>query len=97
METMTPERYQAYQQVMSALDTDGASVLTATERALLSDAAEGYLLLRSTGEDEAAELATTVGLILDGLVTSHRWRQETAAAVQTAIEACGPRLEPVPA
>jgi hypothetical protein len=35
--------------------------------------------------------------VLGGLVDSGRWRDETAAAVQSAIEACGPRLEPVPA
>ena len=44
---MTDERYHAYRQVMSALATDGAAVLTPAERDLLCDAAEGYLLMRS--------------------------------------------------
>jgi hypothetical protein len=94
---MTDERYHAYRQVISALATDGAAALTATERDLLCDAAEGYLLMRSPDEDQAAELTANVAAVLGGLVDSSRWRDETAAAVQNAIEACGPRLEPVAA
>jgi len=94
---MTEERYRAYRQVTSALATDGAAVLTPAERELLRDAAEGYMLMRSGGEEEAAELAANVATVLGALVESRRWRAETAAAVQTAIEACGPQLAPVPA
>ena len=94
---MTDERYHAYRQVISALATDGAALLTATERELLCDAAEGYLLMRSPAEDQAAELRANVAAVLGGLVDSGRWRDETAAAVQSAIEACGPRLAPVAA
>ena len=94
---MTDERYRAYRQVMSALATDGAAVLTPAERDLLRDAAEGYLLMRTPGEGEARELAANVAAVLSGLVDSRRWRDDTAAAVQSAIEACGPRLDPVPA
>jgi len=94
---MTDERYHAYRQVLSALATDGAAVLTTAEREVLSDAAEGYLLMRSRDEDEAAELTANVAAVLGGLVESGRWRNETAAAVQNAIEACGPRPVPVPA
>lgn len=94
---MTSERYRAYRQVMAALATDGAAVLTQTERELLADAAEGYLLMRSAETGEAAELAATVAAVLSALVESRRWRDETAAAVQNAIEACGPALAPVPA
>jgi len=92
---MTGERYRAYRQVLAALGTDGAEVLTADERELLRDAAEGYLLMRSRDGGEAAELAGNVAAVLDGLVVSHRWREETATAVQNAIEACGPSLDPV--
>jgi hypothetical protein len=94
---VTDERYNAYRQVLSALATDGAAVLTPSERDLLRDAAEGYLLMRAPGEDEAAELSSNVAAVLGGVVESRRWRDETAAAVQRAIEACGPQLEPVPA
>jgi hypothetical protein len=94
---VTDERYHAYRQVISALETDGAAVLTPTERDLLSDAAEGYLLMRSSDQAEALELAAGVTAVLDGVVESRRWRHETAAAVQRAIEACGPQLEPVAA
>jgi hypothetical protein len=92
---MTHERYHAYRQVMSALVTDGASVLTPDERDVLCDAAEGYLLMRSPDCDEAAELAANLTAVLAALVDTGRWRQETATAVQTAIEACGPQLQPV--
>jgi hypothetical protein len=92
---MTGERYRAYRQVLAALATDGADILTANERELLCDAAEGYLLMRSRDGEEAAELAANVATVLDGLVDSHRWREQTAAAVQSAIEACGPSLDPV--
>jgi hypothetical protein len=94
---VTDERYHAYRQVMSALATDGAAVLTPAERDLLCDAAEGYLLMRSPAENEARELSANVAAVLGGLVESRRWRDETAAAVQRAIEACGPQLEPVAA
>jgi hypothetical protein len=94
---MTDERYRAYRQVLTALATDGAAVLTANERELLSDAAEGYLLMRSPDEGEAAELTANVAAVLSGLVDSGRWRDDTAAAVQNAIGACGPRLEHVAA
>jgi hypothetical protein len=80
---------------MAALATDGAAVLTSTERELLCDAAEGYLLMRSPEEEEAADLAANVAAVLDGLVESRRWREETAAAVRNAIEACGPQAAPV--
>ena len=69
--------------------------MTDTERELLCDAAEGYLLMRSPADEEAADLAANVAAVLDGLVKSHRWREETATAVRAAIDACGPRLEPV--
>ena len=82
---------------MSALATDGAAVLTPAERDMLCDAAEGYLLMRSMDDAEASELYANVIAVLDGVVESRRWRQETAGAVQRAIEACGPQLEPVPA
>jgi hypothetical protein len=94
---MNHERYHAYRQVMAALATDGAAVLTPAERELLRDAAEGYLLMRSPAEEEAVELAGNVDAVLGALVKSERWRDETAAAVRVAIEACGPQLEPVPA
>ena len=94
---MTEERYHAYRQVMSALTTDGAAVLTPAERELLCDAAEGYLLMRSPDEEEATELAANVAAVLESLVQTGRWRQETATAVQNAIDACGPHPEPVPA
>jgi hypothetical protein len=92
---MTDERYRAYRQVLLALTTDGAAVLTTSERDLLSDAAEGYLLMRSREEDEVAELTANVAAVLRALVESGRWRHETATAVQNAIEACGPRFEPI--
>ena len=87
---MTDQRYHAYRQVLSALATDGAAVLTPTERELLRDAAEGYLLMRFPADDEAADLTANVAAVLGALVESRRWRDETAAAVQSAIEACGP-------
>jgi hypothetical protein len=94
---MNDHRYHAYRQVMDALSTDGAAVLTDTERDLLRDAAEGYLLMRSPHGREAHDLRANVAAVLGALVESGRWRQETATAVQSAIEACGPELEPVPA
>ena len=92
---MTDERYRSYRQVLAALATDGATVLTPTERELLCDAAEGYLLMRSREDGEAPELEAKMAAVLDALVESRRWREETAAAVQSAIEACGPSRAPV--
>jgi hypothetical protein len=53
--------------------------------------------MRSTATSEAADLATNVAAVLDAVVESRRWREETATAVQNAIRACGPEREPVPA
>jgi hypothetical protein len=94
---MNDQRYHAYRQVMDALATDGAAVLTDAERDMLRDAAEGYLLMRSPRGAEAKDLQSNVAAVLGALVESGRWRRETAAAVQHAIQACGPELEPVPA
>jgi hypothetical protein len=93
---MTNERYTAYRQVLAALSTDGAAVLTEPERELLRDAAEGYLLMRDA-DAEAQELEANMAAVIDALVESRRWREETATAVQHAIRACGPELVPVPA
>jgi hypothetical protein len=93
---MNDERYQAYRQVIDALATDGAAVLTDAERELLRDAAEGYMLMRSPGDSEANDLRANVAVVLGDLVESGRWRRETAAAVRNAIEACGPRPVPLP-
>jgi hypothetical protein len=94
---MNDERYHSYCQVMAALTTDGAAVLTDAERELLCDAAEGYLLMRSPVDREGVDLEANVEAALEALVESRRWRPETAAAVHRAIIACGPRLDPVPA
>jgi hypothetical protein len=88
---MTRTRYNAYRYLLSSLELAG---FTESERALLSDAAEGFLLARS-GSPELTELALTVEVALNGIVESGRLSRWAAEHARTWIHACGPTPEPV--
>ncbi len=89
---MTRTRYNAYRYVRSSLHLAN---FTDSERELLSDAAEGFLLADSLDSQELPELALTVVLTLDGVVESGRMSRWAAEQAKVWIDACGPTPEPL--
>jgi hypothetical protein len=88
---MTRSRYNAYRYLHSSLEFAN---LTEFERALLTDAAEGFLLADSLDSEELAELALTVVVTLEGVIESGRMSRWAAEHAKTWIDACGPIPEP---
>jgi hypothetical protein len=88
---MTRARYNAYRYLHSSLEFAN---FTASERALLTDAAEGFLLADSLDSEELAELALTVVVTLEGVIESGRMSRWAAEHAKTWIDACGPMPEP---
>jgi hypothetical protein len=92
---MTRTRYKAYRYLHASLELVD---FTQSERELLSDAAEGFLLAESFDCEELAELALTVVVTLAGVVDSGRMSRWAADHAKAWIDACGPMPEPhVPA
>jgi hypothetical protein len=87
---MTRTRYNAYRYLLSSLEL---AEFNESERALLSDAAEGFLLARA-GASELVELRRTVQAALDGVVESGRMSRWAAQQARTWIDACGPTPDP---
>jgi hypothetical protein len=88
---MTRTRYNAYPYLHSSLELAN---FTESERELLSDAAEGFLLADSLDSEGLAELALTVVVTLEGVVESGRMSRWAAEHAKTWIDACGPMPEP---
>jgi hypothetical protein len=88
---MTRTRYNAYRYLHSSLEFAN---FTESERALLTDAAEGFLLADSLDSEELAELALTVVVTLEGVIESGRMSRWAAEHAKTWIDACGPMPEP---
>jgi hypothetical protein len=89
---MTRTRYNAYRYLLSSLPLAG---FTESERELLRDAAEGFLLADSLDCEELAELALTVVVTLGGVVESGRISRWAAEQTKIWIDACGPTPEPL--
>jgi hypothetical protein len=89
---MTRTRYNAYRYLLTSLEL---ADFTDSERALLRDAAEGFLLAGSHDSEELAELAVTVVAALDGVVNSGRMSRWAAGQAKTWIDACGPMPDPL--
>jgi hypothetical protein len=92
---MTRTRYNAYRYLHSSLEFAN---FTESERALLTDAAEGFLLADSLDSEELAELALTVVVTLEGAIDAGRMSRWAAEHARAWIDACGPMPDPrVPA
>jgi hypothetical protein len=89
---MTRTRYNAYRYLRSSLEL---ADFTESEREILGDAAEGFLLARSPDSDEFAELSKTVVVTLDGVIQSGRMSRWAAGQAKAWIDACGPVPEPL--
>jgi hypothetical protein len=88
---MTRTRYKAYRHLHASL---GLANFTQSERELLSDAAEGFLLAESLDCEELAELALTVVATLEAVIDSGRMSRWAAEHTKAWIDACGPMPEP---
>jgi hypothetical protein len=89
--TVTRTRYNAYRHLQSSL---ALANFTDSERELLRDAAEGFLLAGSLDCEELAELALTVVVTLEGVVAGGRMSRWAAEHAKAWIDACGPMPDP---
>jgi hypothetical protein len=85
-------RYDAYRCVLSSVRLGPFSP---EERDLLRDAAEGFLLAQDLDSEELGELALSVVVTLDDVVSSGRMTTWTADHIKSWIDACGPTGVPV--
>jgi hypothetical protein len=88
---VTRARYHAFRYLQSALEL---AEFTESERELLTDAAEGFLLADSLESDEVTELALTVVVTLEGAIDAGRMSRWAAEHAKAWIDACGPMPDP---
>ena len=67
-----------------------SDLFSAPERAVLLDAAEGLLLMRSSDSLEIGELEANVDATLKNLIAARRIHATTAAEWRKRIASCGP-------
>ena len=84
---MNDRRYKSYVHISRVLRSD---VFSAPERAVLLDAAEGLLLMRSSDSFEIGELEANVDATLNDLIAARRIHAKTAAKWRKRIAECGP-------
>ena len=84
---MTGRRYTYYTNVLCCVD---ALQLRGSEREVVRDAAEGFLL--TAGEDswDMAELRLGAAIVLDRAVDAGRLARDVADDLMMAIQRCGP-------
>jgi hypothetical protein len=85
---MTDQRYASYRQALQTIDH---LPLRVSERDMLRDAAEGFLLAPAEDSWELAELGLGVSIVLDRTVSSRRLTRDVADCLAQAIEASGPQ------
>jgi hypothetical protein len=90
---VTNTRYKAYRHLHASLEL---ADITQSERELLGDAAEGFLLAESLDCEELAELALTVVVTLEGVVETGRMSRWAAEQAKAWIDACGPMPDAYP-
>jgi hypothetical protein len=89
---MNDRRYQSYVHVSRLLRSDLSSQ---PERAVLLDAAEGLLLMRSDDSFEIGELKANVDATLNDLIAARQIHARTAAEWRKRIADCGPAGTPL--
>jgi hypothetical protein len=80
-------RYKSYVYISRVLRSDLPSP---PERAVLLDAAEGLLLMRSSDSFEIGELEANVDAALNDLIAARRIHAKAAAEWRRRIAECGP-------
>jgi hypothetical protein len=84
---MNDRRYKSYVHISRVLRSD---LFSPSERAVLLDAAEGLLLMRSSDSFEIGELEANVDATLNDLIAGRRIDAKTAAEWRERIAECGP-------
>ncbi len=90
---VTSERAQAYGRVVATLNGIGPTKLSAEEQSTIRDAADALFFGEDLPSDDSA--LVSVYELLDGLVSSGRWLEETAGRLRSDLRGCGPRPEPL--
>jgi hypothetical protein len=85
---MTNERYLAYKQALSILNTMKVSKLHIKEYELLLDCAETSLLTTEPSGFETTELFETAEKLLNNLVNSQRWVLSTSNLLKQHLWNC---------
>jgi hypothetical protein len=89
---MNDRRYKSYVHISRVLRSD---LFSPSERAVLLDAAEGLLLMRSSDSSEIGELEANVDATLNDLIAARRIHATTAAEWRKFIAVCGPEGSPL--
>jgi hypothetical protein len=88
---MNSDRAHAYGRLMRTIREEGPLALSASESALVREAADALLFCENlASDDEARDGLTRVGDIAGDLVGSGRWGPERAEQLLRDIECCGP-------
>jgi hypothetical protein len=85
-------RYKSYVHISQVLRSD---LCSPAEQAVLLDAAEGLLLMRSSDSFEIGELEANVDATLSDLIAARRIHATTAAEWRKRIAECGPEGAPL--
>ncbi len=85
---VTSERAQAYGRVVATLNGIGPTKLSAEEQSTIRDAADALFFSEDLPSDDSALLSAYE--LLDGLVSSGRWLEETAGRLRSDLRGCGP-------
>jgi hypothetical protein len=84
---MTDQRYKSYVFISRVFRSE---LFTELERDVLTDCAEGLLLVRDTDERQIAELDEHASAALEGMRAARRIHAATAAELMERIRDCGP-------
>ena len=88
---MTSERSQAYGRVTKLVDDLAGSKLHPTEQQTIRDAADALFFCEDLGQDaEARTSLDALDELIDHMVESERFTQDTADRLRADIGGCGP-------
>jgi hypothetical protein len=91
LNSVSPDRAQAYGRLMHTVNEDGPAALRPGECELVREAADSLFFCEDLSwDDEARDGLTRVGDLAGELVGSGRWGPERAEQLLRDIESCGP-------
>ena len=90
---MNADRANAYGHLTTLVVDLGGAELHGDEQAVLRDAADALVFAQDARDAEPRDALDRVHELVDDLVDADRLTPETAAALITAVEACGPSPE----
>jgi hypothetical protein len=91
VDSVTPERSQAYGRLMRVVSAEGDAALDPAEQQLLREAGDALFFCEDVALDQdARDALTRVSELTGQLVGDERWDPELAEQVLQDLEACGP-------